>query len=349
MANQIEFDLSALPPQERFEFWHDSGSRIYRPCQLKDYWQDDLRVCSRLVQLGPVVMGRMESSIQQYERTDHMVKRDQIDYFHLIFLEKGEIFWNSSQQAFSISSGDFLLLDAAQPIYSNWSEHRIAFVNFPRDILAPLSGGAYLPMGGILKAGSPSAKVLAQHLKSLWNCQASAGDESLAGLGAGLSALVRAYFQDCLVPPLLDVAVDERPLLLSSMQDWIRGQLDHADLDAQEIGRFFHCSRSTVYALFKPYGGVRAYVQSLRLERARELLCSPGVGKISIGRLAMHLGFSGVAVFSRAFRERWGMSPKEMRAQFMDVQGSNSFLANNSARADSAQSSREQLKHACEN
>ncbi|MCP9911781.1 helix-turn-helix transcriptional regulator, partial [Cyanobium sp. BA20m-p-22] len=178
---------------------------------------------------------------------------------------------------------------------------------------------------------------------------ASAGDESLAGLSAGLSALVRAYFKDCLVTPLVDVAVEERPLLLSSMQDWIRGQLHHADLDAQVMGRYFHCSRSTVYALFKPYGGVRAYVQSLRLERARERLCSPGVGKILIGRLAIHLGFSSVAVFSRAFRERWGMSPKEMRAQFLAAQGRNSFSTNNSACADSAQLHREQLKHACEN
>ncbi len=57
--------------------------------------------------------------------------------------------------------------------------------------------------------------------------------------------------------------------------------------------------------------GLGSYIQRIRLEKAAALLNS--AGKRTITETAMALGFSSPAVFSRSFRDYYGMSPSEWR------------------------------------
>ena len=34
MEGVIDFDLSVVEPAERFQFWHDTGSLVYRPVDV---------------------------------------------------------------------------------------------------------------------------------------------------------------------------------------------------------------------------------------------------------------------------------------------------------------------------
>jgi AraC-like DNA-binding protein len=53
------------------------------------------------------------------------------------------------------------------------------------------------------------------------------------------------------------------------------------------------------------------FVWQMRLERASRLLASPAHGRVSIKEVAYRCGFSSEAHFSRAFRSRYGMTPRE--------------------------------------
>lgn len=321
MEGPIDIDLSALPAGDRFAFWHDCGSLIYRPTPLACYQKEGLEVRSRLLQLGEVVLGRMLASAQRYERTAPMVKRDQVDSLHLILVEEGEINWSFDRQSLHFGAGDLVLLDASQASTADWSRHQIIFANFPRELLAPLAKGQQHPTLGILRAEHPYCKVLTQHLQSLWRCQISGVGGTCKGLGMGLAVLVQSYFQDSLclsAPSLSHQSQASHDLLLASIQQWIKARLHRNDLNAQMIGQVFYLSRSSIYELFKPLGGVRHYIQSLRLERAFAELRSERASRVSIGRLAAELGFSSVSSFSRTFRDRWGLSPKDVKAQAIE-------------------------------
>jgi AraC-like DNA-binding protein len=62
--------------------------------------------------------------------------------------------------------------------------------------------------------------------------------------------------------------------------------------------------------LFRRHMGVTplGYVNSVRIERARHLLRDGGM---SVGQAAQALGFTGLGYFSRLFRQRTGMSPRQ--------------------------------------
>ena len=55
------------------------------------------------------------------------------------------------------------------------------------------------------------------------------------------------------------------------------------------------------------------YLRSRRLERCRLDLSSPICASLSISEICFRWGFNGSAHFSRAFKERYGVSPREYR------------------------------------
>jgi AraC-like DNA-binding protein len=85
-------------------------------------------------------------------------------------------------------------------------------------------------------------------------------------------------------------------------------------LAAAQICSAFYISRSTLYELFKPEGGIRRYLQKRRLELARLTLEDPAY-RADISEIAQRLGFRSLSSFSRSFRDHWGTSPRETRKE----------------------------------
>lgn len=73
-----------------------------------------------------------------------------------------------------------------------------------------------------------------------------------------------------------------------------------------------HRARTIDRQLKKRQLRFRDLAQQVRLERACELLCEPGA---TVAQVALNLGFSDAANFSRAFRRQVGIAPGEYRAR----------------------------------
>jgi len=115
---------------------------------------------------------------------------------------------------------------------------------------------------------------------------------------------------------------------LNRVLDYIDRHLDEAP-DLRTIAGVaafspYHFHRVFSSAVGEPLG---AYIQRLRLERAAGLLAERG--ERTITEIALDLGFSGPAVFSRAFRDRFGMSPSEWRRGGWMRHGKNRKLQSN--------------------
>ncbi|WGD31028.1 helix-turn-helix domain-containing protein [Ancylobacter sp. WKF20] len=111
------------------------------------------------------------------------------------------------------------------------------------------------------------------------------------------------------------VAESQAPIdlaLLERARRLIRQRLTEPALTPDAICKELGVSRSRLYRLFEPIGGISAYVRRQRLLAARHALLNP-MDVRPITRIAEHWGFPDASVFSRTFRHEFGVSPKDAR------------------------------------
>jgi AraC family transcriptional regulator len=101
---------------------------------------------------------------------------------------------------------------------------------------------------------------------------------------------------------------------LNSTLDYIEQNLD-ASLTLDELASVAHFSRFHFNRIFHamlgetPFG----FIARLRVERAAVLLLS--ANQLSVSEVAVRCGFSDLAVFSRTFKQFYGMSPSVFRKE----------------------------------
>jgi AraC-like DNA-binding protein len=99
------------------------------------------------------------------------------------------------------------------------------------------------------------------------------------------------------------------------IQRHIAANLASPDLLPDVLSARFNLSRSRLYRLFEPLGGVAGYIQGKRLSRAYSELADLKQSHRRIYDIAFDLGFTSEAHFSRLFRRTFGVSPSDVRAR----------------------------------
>ncbi|KQQ45241.1 hypothetical protein ASF58_19610 [Methylobacterium sp. Leaf125] len=94
----------------------------------------------------------------------------------------------------------------------------------------------------------------------------------------------------------------------------VQANLSRPDLSPEFIAGQMLVSRSTLYRLFEPVGGVMHFVRGERLKAVRDALADP-MERRTIGRLAEVFGFSSISLLSRSFRNCYGVPPQAWRNQ----------------------------------
>ncbi len=90
--------------------------------------------------------------------------------------------------------------------------------------------------------------------------------------------------------------------------------LENEDLDVPAVASAMHVSAKHLHRLFQAENlSVMRYLWTARLEQAACLLRTHGSHAMSAQEVAFRCGFSSASHFSRAFKDRFGKTPKEYR------------------------------------
>lgn len=84
-------------------------------------------------------------------------------------------------------------------------------------------------------------------------------------------------------------------------------------LGPQSLAAAFGITRSTLYRLFEPLGGVSGFIARRRLNHAFRRLSDTRTARERISTLAASLGYRHASAFTRAFKQAFGLSPKEVQ------------------------------------
>jgi acetamidase/formamidase/AraC-like DNA-binding protein len=107
-----------------------------------------------------------------------------------------------------------------------------------------------------------------------------------------------------------------REALLHRIYQTIERWLDDPDLTPARVAQAEGISERYLQKLFEATGdNFTHYLRQRRLHRTQDELANPANASQSVSEIAFRCGFNDAAHFSRAFRERFGQSPRAFRRQ----------------------------------
>lgn len=313
---RAQIKVDGLPAGERLDVWRGALEPIFEIMPDPNLPAVGFVGSIAMSHLGDALISTVSSTPQVFERSRDHAKRTGIDHFMVQTFLRGEHSGVCGESEVRRGQGDVWILDLGQDTRT----HAKAFTNvtliLPRDRIAPLLKGGEVH-GTTLPSGSASARLIGSHLETLL---VAAPDMSLTEAAATVdaAALMIAGAWSRIRESSAEVTAAVRATARRTIRDYIDQHLTDETLSPELLIRLFHISRATLYRLFEDEGGVAAYILSRRLDRCRAILGASTGRDPSISELAFNHGFVSVAHFSRAFRRRFGIAPRDGRSVNLD-------------------------------
>ena len=215
-----------------------------------------------------------------------------------------------------LKAGDLYVVDYAQPMQMIRSRHRSSGIVLSRRRVTELLGEDLSGLAGRQIAPRGLAGILRQHLMTAMDEAAfmTEAERVVATNAAAEMALVILQSTRTGIAAGAGDAeqfVDGFHVAASRLIELHCGD---PELTPERVASKLGCSRASLYRVFARRGeGVAEAIWAARIARAWRLLTSPEGGEFLISDIAMLCGFRELPTFTRMFKRRYGMTPRDVR------------------------------------
>lgn len=315
------FSTDEVAPHERHAYWKeaifDAIANVDIAC-LCDEEAFQGRIRWRGVGLGDrehVTFTEVAATPQTARRGALQVGREKEAFFGVTFQRKGAAAIEQGGRINILRPGDVWLLDGTQRSNIEFGEtFDQLLLKIPYERLAPR-----LPRGGhwrgfALRGTSPLGGVLNAHMDAVAAALERLDPPSRDALLETTIDLIALAFTYELKKFAGNASTVRRALVLRAMQ-FITSHLADPALSAASIAGALGVSTSYLQHAFQAADmTVGAQIRMRRLECCRDDLADPLRAGDQISEIAMRWGFGDMPHFSRAFKQAFGLSPREHRA-----------------------------------
>lgn len=303
----LRFSTEDLPPEARYEAWLSRdwprSERAYHTVPTEPF-----NVLMESASLGQTLFVRTEITAMTWERRAQDIRNSDFQPIIVNMMVKGAAQGDMDGRPFLEPKGSYHFHDLARPSLHGSTASLTYSLIVPRDLatvwFAPIDR-----LHGLVVAGETAAAVL-DLAQAFWRLLPQLTSESAGRFERSLLELL-AVGVEVAAPDAPAHASSEKALRAEAIAA-IDQNIGLARASAAQLCRTLNVTPERLAAAFRTDGGVQAYVLARRLDEAGGAL----IGlkrKEPIGNIAHRLGFSDAAHLSRAFRQRFGMSPSSYR------------------------------------
>jgi len=311
-----EIDTDALPPSQRVVLWQEPGRLPMQADPTGVDARQRFRIQLRRLSGPAARFVDLAATPMKLSRTRSHCHRDGMDMVSLtLMLDHGiEHQFGACESSIVVQPGQILVKDFAKTAAAWWPTfHRGLNLHLPRPTIDAAIGnrswhvhGTILSPAGLSPMLKAQMQVLAEIMARLSATARAAALEATVTLA---TTVLRAEFGSRLEDE------ENGPGLFAAARIFINQHLCSHDLNPDLIARHLGCSRAHLYRLFATHGvTVGDYVREARLRHAHTLLASDTDKSERIGDIAFRCGFDDPVHFTRLFRCRFGVTPREVRA-----------------------------------
>lgn len=246
------------------------------------------------------------------KRSRHELSKDNEEFYNLLYVAEGKLGLDFGSHQLVLEPGTFAVWDTSRPLEFNVIEklREISF-SVPKkrlesDLLRPDDFCAR-----VMQSKMGIGKLFVDCLQAL--------ESNFGQLSKGEANDVLNATTEMMVAMLLSKvespAESSHQKQLQHVTDWITRNIDNPCLAPGRIAREVGLSERQLFRLFATVGTTpAAWLRKRRLERCRAELLSPSCAHLSITDVASRWGFVDPSVFSRCFRQEFGVSPRQVRS-----------------------------------
>lgn len=304
------FSTQPLPVFEQLEGWRHWHRPTFEVQSLSPS-SDGFLATSSNWSLEGLTVSRVRSPAASVSRPKSAIRRSAVDH------------WVISLSALSASDVQVLDKSLAVPVsapvvLSLGEELQVDHHEYDDRIQLFLSRDRFDTIGHILDAVKaellPAAQgdFLADYMRLLERNLPTLATADADRLPGAVEAMVAA----CLAPSADRVATARRQIeftLMERVRKAVRENLFSPSLGPKRLCRDAAMSRSQLYRVLGSEGGVAHYIRRRRLSESFSILCDAS-NAYPIAKIAEMLCFADPSSFSRAFRQEFGVTPREVRA-----------------------------------
>ena len=306
----MRFTTNAYPKEQRYDAWRFALKRASLALEAADA----ANLYGELVQFSSDVgisFLRLVGTAQEYT----VDFREEPGSLWLAVLLEGICVARSASETIPINEGDMICARGEAPVSLQFtSDHRMLLLRIPANSLDQRLKAPMPDKARRLAADAGPTRVLSSMLRSLADMTGDVPDGGLRPVELALPEFLLASLLSDATPRALGGAAGMRAAMLERIFQTIEMRLSDPNLNYQMVASEHGISPRYLQKLFESINdSFGHYVKLRRLERCRLDLRSPLHAQKSISDILFQWGFNDSASFSRAFREQYGISPREYR------------------------------------
>ena len=309
MSDDSAGEDEALSALESFERWREEIAGIFDVRPLDPDFRDGFHGDVNRYNLGSALLGRVATSAQRYTRSEGLIGAVGVDHLLVQLYESGNTTLEIDGSEVHVRANDVVVIDLSRPLRSHASAMRATNLVIPRTVLDLDANALDNVHGAVLSGDSALGRFAGDHLRGLIAAAPDLPPHASEKLVEASAAILSAGLSRGLLRDREGRTAQTASLLM--LRRFVENNLADPDLGPALLMRRFGLSRSALYRMFAPLDGVSEYVRNRRLDRANLLLNATTGARGGVGSLARQLGFSSEDAFSRAFRSRFGLSPRD--------------------------------------
>lgn len=307
------WNLESTAVSDRTDAWQQVLSDCYRDWQVPQHLPTTFRARLQRRDLDGIDWVECLCDPCAGQRTPQQLRHaDGAAFVGVQFVVDGRERFNTTGGQIEVRRGDVVVWTTDQAVDFEVMEslHKLTLVIPWSALQQHLPQRRQMPVGGKLDTRSGAGALLAAHLQAL--------PGSIDTLNAGLRRAASRWTVDLLAAALTPVQSASRRqcdvALLRQVQMQVMESLYDNELTPSRIAAAHRMSLRHLHLLFQRAGlTVSGWIQEQRLQRCRDALLDPAYRQHHISEIAYRWGFVSAPHFSRAFRDRFGVSPREMR------------------------------------
>lgn len=298
----------------RRRYWEEAVSAIYTETAVSLSDQNEFygRIAWRKIE--DIVLSEISSSGQVVTRDSRHIRWAGSELIQINFQLEGEgIVAQDSRQAWT-RPGDVVIYDSSRPYEMRFDgPFRQLSVDFPRAMLQARFGRAESLTARSFSGLQGPGRFIYSYVKSL--VQDSAPDD------LAIAHRLQNHLVDLLVTAFSGFNQSDKPcasanrtMTLYRVKTCLNENLRDPELSPTMVARSQGLSLRYLYDLFEDEETtISRYIQHARLDRCRADIEDRTQFGRSLSEIGFSWGFSDSAHFSRAFRSRFAMTPRECR------------------------------------